>query len=33
MVDFLQAAFPWIAIGIAVAIGITYMSSKQKKVD
>ncbi|MDP4182000.1 MAG: hypothetical protein Q8942_13030 [Bacillota bacterium] len=31
MVDFLQAAFPWIAMGIAIAIAITYMSSKQKR--
>lgn len=31
MVDFFQASFPWIAIGIAVAIALAYINSKLKK--
>ncbi len=31
MADFLNAAFPWIVIGLAVAIFISYRSSKEKK--
>jgi lipoprotein signal peptidase len=31
MGDFFNAAFPWIAIGVAVAIILTYMDSKKKK--
>lgn len=33
MVDFLQASFPWTAMGMAVAITIAYLSSKQEKQD
>lgn len=33
MGDFLKAAFPWVAFGFAVAIVLTYMSSKKKKQD
>lgn len=31
MMDFLQAAFPWVAMGIVVAIYIAFISLKQKK--
>lgn len=31
MGDFLNAVFPWVALGIAVAIILTYMNSKRKK--
>lgn len=31
MADFLNAAFPWIAIGLAVAIIVSYMRSKDSK--
>ncbi len=30
MLDFFRAALPWVAMGLAVAISITYMSSKKK---
>lgn len=33
MGDFLNAAFPWIAGGIAIAIILTYGNSKKKKQD
>lgn len=33
MLDFFGAALPWIVMGLAVAIAITYMSSKKKGKD
>jgi hypothetical protein len=33
MGDFFNAAFPWIAMGFAVAIILTYINSKKKKQD
>lgn len=31
MGDFFSAAFPWVALGFAIAITLTYMDSKTKK--
>jgi hypothetical protein len=31
MADFFNAAFPWIAMGIAFALVTVYMDSKNKK--
>ena len=33
MGDFFSAAFPWVALGIAVAVIITYMISNNKNKD
>ena len=33
MADFVKAAFPWIAFGFAVAIILTYRSSKERMQD
>ena len=33
MADFASTAFPWIALGIAVAIILSYMNSKEKRQD
>jgi hypothetical protein len=33
MADFVNAAFPWIAMGFAVAIVLTYRNSKEKMQD
>jgi hypothetical protein len=30
MGDFFNAAFPWIAMGVSIAIIITYINSKKK---
>ena len=30
MSDFVSAAFPWVALGIAVAVILTYMNSNNK---
>ena len=30
MSDFVAAAFPWVAFGIAIAVILTYMNSKNK---
>lgn len=31
--EFLNAAFPWVALGIATAVALTYIESKKKKQD
>lgn len=31
MSEFLQAALPWIALGVAVAVAVTYMNAAKKK--
>ena len=33
VVDFLSAAFPWVAMGLAVAISLTYLNWKEKMKD
>jgi len=33
MTDFANAAFPWIAMGVAVAISLAYFNSKEKMKD
>lgn len=33
MVEFLQAAYPWIAGGLAIAIILAYGNSRKKKQD
>lgn len=30
IVDFASAAFPWVAMGIAIAVILTHLNSKQK---
>ncbi len=30
MSDFVNAAFPWVAMGLAVAVIITYMNSRNQ---
>ena len=30
MADFASAAFPWVAMGLAVAVVLTYRNSKEK---
>lgn len=31
MMEFFQAAFPWVIMGLALAISITYMSTKSSE--
>lgn len=33
MTDFLLAAYPWIGMGLAVAIAMTYLDARIKKED
>lgn len=33
MADFANAALPWVAMGFAIAVVFTYMSSKKEKQD
>lgn len=31
--EFARAAFPWVAMGIAIAVALTYWNEKEKKQD
>ncbi len=33
MIEFFNAAFPWVAFGLAIAVVLTYKNSKNKTND